>query len=91
MSGHGFMDTKESREKMSSINVCRITKRIYQNYVILFYNSKNKGNLKTVGIDKYIILYIKHYNSKLYSLNDYIEYFKNNKINYVVIKEGDII
>ena len=76
---------------MSNINVYRITKRIYQNYVIVFHNSKTKGHLKVVGIDKYIVLYIKNHNNNIYSLKDYVNYFKNKKISYIVIKEGDII
>ena len=58
---------------MSSINVYRLTKMIYQNYCIVFYNGKSKCHIKLFGIDNYIIWYI-----------------KNNNINYIVIREGNI-
>lgn len=43
-----------------------------------------------VGIDKDIVLYIKYNNKNILSLNSFIKYFKDNKINYVVMKEGGI-
>ena len=75
---------------MSSINIYRFTKMIYPNYVILFYSSKNKRHFIGMGIDKYIILYINYIDKKIIFLKDYLNYFKNNKINYIVIKDGNI-
>lgn len=64
---------------------------IYPNYVILFYSNKNKRHYISIGVDKYISLYIYYIDKKNIYLKDYINYFKNNKINYIVIKEGNII
>ena len=76
---------------MSSINVYRLTKMIYQNYCIVFYNSKSKCHIKSFGVDNYnIIWYIKNNNKKIVNLNHYIKYFKNNNINYIVIREENI-
>jgi hypothetical protein len=68
----------------------RFTKKIYQNYVILFYKSKNKTKFTSFGIDKYIVSYIRDINN-IYYLKEYIKYFKDNKISYVIIKEGNIL
>ena len=76
---------------MSSINVYRLTKRMYQNYCILFFNSKNRTHVKSFGVDNYIVWYIKNYNKKIVNLNDNIDYFKSNSINYIIIREGNII
>ena len=68
----------------------RFTKKIYQNYVILFYKSKNKTKFTSFGIDKYIVSYIKNkYN--IHYLKEFIKYFKDNNISYVIIKEGNIL
>ncbi len=76
---------------MSRINIYRFVKTIYPNYVILFYSNKNKRHYISIGVDKYISLYISYIDKKIIYLKDYINYLKNNKINYIVIKEGNIL
>ena len=71
-------------------NLYRFTKRNYQNYIILFYKSKNKTKFTSFGIERYIVSYIKNqYN--IHYLKEYIRYFKDNNISYVIIKDGNIL
>ena len=50
---------------MVKSNLYRFTKRNYQNYIILFYKSKNKTKFTSFGIDKYMISYIRDTNNIL--------------------------
>ena len=59
---------------MVKSNLYRFTKRIYQNYIILFYKSKNKTKFTSFGIDKDMISYIRDINN-IHYLREYIKYF----------------
>ena len=61
---------------MSRINIYRFVKMIYPNYVKLFYSNKNRRHYVSIGIDKYISIYINYIDKKILYLKDYINKIK---------------